>query len=328
LDHLHYDDVLRCTLVHSFLLKQVALHVSRLFVRQSSNLLGSAAAQRFPGVTEIYVYTLLAEREHEYDFDVLTAYNVLAFLKRFPKLDFAFLGGLCTCEGEEHGSWLGGVRVDLEYRSQGDNSIQYMKRLLRQVCEAYACGDIAQSVEFWGILGNHNLCPYRERTSECATCRMVCDSFPPMHVMHLRDDEVPCIPQKDRREIALQRDPDRIRPRLTDISVETLGPESRSSYPAIIRGTQGCLMGFPSLQEDIRSLVELGANIRDPRVRSVLLDRPEADEDGVQTGWGYPCFTRAAIEQQSFDFLVSIGANVTRSDFEVIDTTAKDFRPF
>jgi len=343
----------------------------------SSDVLRYFPTKRFPNVRSIYLYNLLSEigdhaamcRQVMDEFrdwaieqghtrlsmaDVqcstleqqaeMRQYRVLddvsfvvPFLTSFPKLEKAFLGGICTCATPEgppyntHHCWDGDdVREDLSFIPRAQHDAKYMiqqSQLLKAISCAYYQGRLDENVSIDGLLPDFFSRPREDEENECLwrdipgntpqadedasidnelsslpyeCCRDICNCFPVEDVFRLEDHQTPCIGMQQRTEIARRRNPSKAKKFLTSALCKALMQCTLPGFRCISYTTSD------DTAERIKFLVSQGADVKDPTVRDTVLRC--ADH-----------ISEACMEDKSFRLLTELGIPLDKSDFVIVD---------
>ena len=326
-----------------------------------------AVTSRFPGVRRVVLYSFISELRCGFEtLDVSTMKQAVPFLKSFPKLGLVLFSGLRSTSGQA--GWIDNqyIRYDLFYcvhRSYANISRRRhrrcMQNLLNDISSAYSSGAFSSDVNVVGLVQTQKTfvpfrksassashCAYRSISTcndgnddvkqDCSVCHCVCQRFPPAKVLRLNTDQVPCLEVQQRLEMALERIPIIKRPKaLTDVLVDTLYGEQRYhqkilstyNYPEV--PIQAVVTSFhDEAIERIQWLVLHGANVKDPRLRHVLVDTipPQPINNSLNEAFfsknrlvwegEYP---KRILDKEVFLKLVQSGLNLSPTDFWLVE---------
>uniref|UniRef100_A0A7S2ULZ8 F-box domain-containing protein n=1 Tax=Attheya septentrionalis TaxID=420275 RepID=A0A7S2ULZ8_9STRA len=376
LDHVSLKDALNATATCKFFCDSVSSEVSRIFVTDGRQLnVSRAAVAKFCKVEAIYVYTLIKEvgpdhdqtrrdamqrlraehpdvdiddvvasiwaHEREYfqnqhHLDVFTMQNILTFLKAFPCLRFAFLGGLCECSSGFHCKLNDdNARVDVKYKVSAnedyDSGVDFIDfhDLIKNIFNSIQNGELSSKLEIEGIIpfqesGQEQLtCAWRAlaeneenfQTDQCTTCNLICNSISAQKIMSLHDNQIPCISREERSRIAVEKLTSLLIEKVTNpLDLPVMGPPNMSHVKLAAHFDT-------SLLTEIGALIKEGANARDPRLREALVkkqtDRKNGKDSKSRPGWSQGNDIRA-ITSAGFLGLKNRGFDIHHDDFEVV----------
>lgn len=380
LQFLFFDEIVKCTSVNKFFRNDVPEHIKLLLIRNSDSM-SPNIVKRFSNVEDVYVYSLIKEIGPDHGsshreriqaimreaasrgvamsmsdahiqacqnpvntnhFDVSTAEKVVPFLIGIPKLETCYIGGLCSCEDENHwGLNPDDVRVDLSYSTEDkydvENSNTIFAALLRNVCEAYVSGGLSKEVKIDGLIVdqrcqyNGNPCAWEEMKTtshrddvDCQLCDQICMSLPPSQVVSFTNGHIPCISTTNRLHIAKCREPSCFanakEQLLKEMTFKAGGMRIRMPPDYQERGW-ATVYNEENIEKFKWLVTYGGANVRDPAIRRLLVEEPEFNEDfgeHLPTGWNDSRNIRA-IEKTTLVALIDIGFDIRESDFMVVD---------
>lgn len=232
LGYLEFSTVVSCTSLNSFFVSEVAARIRTIRAGFGQNLgLSAAAIRRFSGVERVFIYLARVVIEidgstyvvHELDFKAMQ--DIDLFLSNLPKLSRCYIGlqseekrafcsncqcdlGRCDCFNS--GLDLSGDTTyydDMDYGTRRDAWAQMM----HSICRSYMNGSLAARVRIDGIVPRQ--CPYKPCAwrstaggANCATCRLLCRSFPIEQVLGWYHVSLPCIEYSDMVQIVKWRD--------------------------------------------------------------------------------------------------------------------------
>ncbi|CAB9514714.1 expressed unknown protein [Seminavis robusta] len=245
LDFLPMSDVLNCSIASKFFLHQVSPLIRYLLVRSSANLLGHKARQRFSGVCNIFIYTLIEPTPEEPTrpkFCFATSSQLVPFLGSFPKLKFCFVGGYGTkpqttfklVEGPVLGmpipSWdttnnrhpralFQAVAAFFSWNLEEpyEPIRQAMASYIQELCQAYTTGLLKKQVRLYtlpqqrkpGTNEPKGECIFLKKKPNgetyCPICPLICKTFPPAQLLRCWDYEIPCFSVQARLQLMLQQ---------------------------------------------------------------------------------------------------------------------------
>ncbi|KAL7473507.1 hypothetical protein ACHAXS_013943 [Conticribra weissflogii] len=340
LQFLFFDEVLPITSQNSiFYLPDVSSEIKTLHVRNSHNLRESSEnLKQFENVDNINVFSLIEKSEDQpaqhgrnrnvtnIHLDVETIENFIPFISRFPKLSVCFVGGLSTDPDFTY-SLHGDQRFDVP-----DHHVQLAK-LIESVCQGYLAGDISMDVTLHGVVGYHGRrgCYWRSQLQEissyrndvfCQICDMICTCFPPPQVMNFCDSQIPCISKENRFQIAKFRDLKRYKLHATNVLLWQLGCSYGAQLMHLPASPEKKLWVYHYLDnviEDIRWLIEMGADCKDPRMRQKILERNNERENSERSRHEMmDGFDKRPILLSSYNHLTDLGFDVHMEDFVIL----------
>jgi len=263
-------------------------------------------------------------------------------------LNRCFIGGLCTCEDEDHASWTAAgdnVRCDNSFcpgeRYTTANSDAKFAVFVESICRAYNSGELSQNVKFDGIVPEQwgqmrgEQCAWMRTTPlveisshrddvDCQMCDLLCASFPPAQVMDFSNSEIPCIYPPNRLKIAYCRDPKAVKARSMESLLKVL---KQAGGMPVLHPPDFAEHGFAtnySVEQytKMRWLTSNGADVKDPRIRTLLLEEHYDEETGdgdAPLGWDYILHKKRIMLLSVYNEMKKIGFDFLRSDFVLID---------
>ena len=175
MDFLPYSSVLQSAAVSRSMLHEVMPSVTMLHLDSAVQLHAGIASSRYRHVRDIYIYSLIQDRDDNEDggtvVDQDTATRAVPFLCNFPRLERVFLGRLNPSNGEVEGF------VPTRHTLDEDN--EYMDALINAFSGAFRSGALSRNLWVLGLR-----CPRSSRftnmfgDSTCLVCHNACKSFP------------------------------------------------------------------------------------------------------------------------------------------------------
>ena len=311
----YLDEVQSCAAASKFFLNEVTGQLKALRVRSGGSMdVTPPAVGRFRSVTHVFVY-LIRELEHgvaDFHLDYAAMKNVVPFLSGLPKLEHCDLG-------RRH-------CYDLCRESQYDepDSNRKWAELIQVVCTAYRTGRLSKDVEFYGLMSDSHPSPsgcawqqipkidsYRDDVP-CQICDMVCTSFPPLQVLGMCDEMLPCIEFKNIAKIIRYRDEEEARRNMTGGVVKVLdsGVCTGVMCPPDYVTRKGSAALFYDYHFDrIKHLIANGADPKHPSIVDFLLDRTPHWDSRTFVG------RRRLIDLGSYEKLEELGLDMNEEDF-------------
>ena len=179
-----------------------------------------------------------------------------------------------------------------------------MAQLIERVCQAYADGDLSETVTFEGLLPNQHsgcsccwrnmpkLSSYREDV-RCQVCDMICMTLPPVQIMQLHNVEefnpgskAPYISRENRFRIARLRDRKNFQSNLVACLARYLKKvEHRSVMCPPDYMQEGSALSYSKVvYAECQYLTSKGANMKAPKFREALIEyEVEPEDDCVQS---------------------------------------------
>ena len=340
LGYLYFDEVLTCTAVSKSFYNDVPTYLEHLCIRYGKSMVVSTnTIERFVRVKDVFVYlfheSLHADDGHLiYRFENDAATHAAWFLSNIPNLQWAFLGG----EDNWHRNM---VRHGVVYDVNEDvmmhpASFRQYVSMIKAFCDAYRQGDISDTVDIEGLLpiqGPKGRCAWKRKAPQlsppqwrtdvaCQTCDMICMSYPPAKVLMLTDMEVPCIEMENRMAISKQRDEKNFEKNLTDALVTVVESSLHDTMMLPPKyDTKGLALSYRGYQYAMmENLIELGANIKDPRIfQAIMQDVNDS-----------PCTifrdSKRIIKQTTYNKLKDIGLELSQENFSIIDASDRRTR--
>lgn len=232
LEYLDLSSVVCCTSLNSFFVSEVAASVKTIRAGFGQNLgLSAPAVKRFGGAEHVFIYLARVVIEidgstyvvHELDFRAMRDLSV--FLSNFPKLSRCYIG----LQSEERRAYCSNCQYDLgrcdcfnsgfdlsgetTYYDDMDNDTrrETWAQMIHSICQGYMNGTLSSGVRIDGIVPRQ--CPYKPCAwrhsagdTNCATCRLLCRTFPIEQVLEWYHVSLPCVEYSDMVQIVKWRD--------------------------------------------------------------------------------------------------------------------------
>jgi len=198
MNYLPLSDVIQCSAVSPFMLKEVMPRVRHLSVFKKGGL-RATVARRFgtKNMKQIDIYCLINcvdpnENEEKFSLCQKTASCIVPFLCNFPNLRSVGL------DVDPVGIPLGTYFHDTFTEA---DSVEVVRSLVRSICGAYQNGSFSQQLQIYGpaFQAGTFIC---YKSHGCSLCKMYCESFPVEQAVNAR---ATCISVSERLQIIANR---------------------------------------------------------------------------------------------------------------------------
>lgn len=329
LGYLDFDDVLTCTAINPFFRNDVTQQMRYLCVRSGKSMnVSPALVQRFKRVDGVTIYLLKEyeddDGEEKFHLDCDALKHAAPFLTGLPMLQWCFVGG----DVERY------LIYDVTRESDYDqpNANGKYASFIQSICKAYRQGKLFADIEVEGLIPiahdvDSSRCPWKDIAPlrchrsdvDCQMCDLIATSLPPLQMLTLANDQLPCIGFEDRVRIAQFRDEDKLKANLTEAlltSMSKYGSHKPVLCPPTFSTIGHSLCYDEWLYEMMKIYISYGADVNDPKVTTFFREvdsMPEPEPDAAFIG------SKRVLTLGVFNQLTEAGFNIHKNNFVIAD---------